>query len=171
MNQEQEITTRPTVRQPAVGPPGAPGHVPEHANRPTAQLPPLTGGPAEPTDPLARITLTPRRFAGVLAVAGLLLGLVLALVPVHVASLDDSRATTVSCGNTIGGVETPLLAGDLGNTEPSIVATYVGTCQEAIGTRLLFAWPMFFAGMLGIIWLGVVRRDPLPKELPGVQHA
>lgn len=143
----------------------------ETATRPTARLP-VAGPPAEqgPVDPLASITLTPRRFAAVLAVAGLLLGLVLALVPVHVASLDETRASSVSCGNTIGGVETPLLAEDLGDVEPSVIATYVGTCQEAIGTRLLFAWPMFFAGMIGIVWLGVVRRDPLPQELPGVQH-
>ena len=170
MNQEQEIATQPPVRQPAVGPPGAPGPGEVATDGPTAQLPRLAGGPAEQADPLAKITLTPRRFAGVLAVAGLLLGLVLALVPVHVASLDDSRATTASCGNTIGGVETPLLTRDLGSTEPEVVATYVGTCQEAIGTRLLFAWPMFFAGMLGIVWLGVVRREQLPKQLPGVQH-
>jgi hypothetical protein len=127
--------------------------------------------PSEPSDPLAKITLTPRRFAAVLAGAGMLLGLILALVPVHVASLDDAEATSVSCGNTIGGVETPLLADGLGNDEPSVLATYVGTCQDAIGTRLLFAWPMFFAGMIGIAWLGVVRRDPLPDKLSGVEHA
>ena len=143
-------------------------------DQPTYELPSPAGRlgePPEPSDPLAKITLTPRRFAAVLAGAGFLLGLLLALVPVHVATLDTEQATSVSCGNTIGGVETPLLAQDLGNEEPSVLATYVGTCQDAIGTRLLFAWPMFFAGMIGIVWLGVVRRDPLPDKFSGVEHA
>lgn len=133
---------------------------------PTYQLPPPAGRlgePPGPADPLAKITLSPRRFAAVAAVASFLLGLVLALVPVHVASLDTTEATSVSCGNTIGGVETPLIADGLDTEDPAVLATYIGTCQEAIGTRLLFAWPMFFAGMVGIVWLGTVRRDPLPE--------
>jgi hypothetical protein len=144
------------------------------AAAPTYRLAPPTGRlgePPEPADPLAKITLTPRRFAGVLAVAGMLLGLVLALVPVHVASLDRDLAGSVSCGNTIGGVETPLLADGLGSEDPDVLATYVGTCQDAIGTRLLFAWPMFFAGMVGFVWLGVVRREPSAGELARVEHA
>ncbi|MGH3881682.1 MAG: hypothetical protein ACRDSK_32055 [Actinophytocola sp.] len=147
MNPETEIATQPTVREPVV----------------TAPVePPVAAGTsgAEPADPLAAITLRPRAFASVLAVAGLLLGLILALVPVHVAGLDDAEQTSVSCGNTIGGVETPLLAEGLGSADDAVLATYVGTCQQAISTRLLFAWPMFFAGMLGIVWLGVVRREP-----------
>jgi hypothetical protein len=147
MNPDQETATQPTERLPVAEPPG------------------------DQADPLARISLTPRRFAAVLATAGLLLGLVLALTPVHVAGLDQTRATSVSCGNTIGGVETPLLSDDLGDVGPTVIATYVGTCQEAIGTRLIFAWPMFFAGMVGIVWLGVVRRDPLPEQLAGVEHS
>lgn len=143
------------------------------ATEPTELLPVAAspGDQAQQPDPLARITLTPRRFASLLAGAGLLLGLVLGLAPVHVASLDEARASSVSCGNTVGGVETPLLTQDLGDAGPAVVATYVGTCQEAIGTRLVFAWPMFFAGMIGVVWLGVVRREPLPEQLAGVQHA
>jgi len=154
MNPDQETAARPA--------------------EPTYELPPPTGrlgDPPEPTDPLAKITLTPRRFGAVLAIAGMLLGLVLALVPVHVASLDRDRAASVSCGNTIGGVETPLLADGLGSEDPAVLATYVGTCQDAIGTRLLFAWPMFFAGMVGFAWLGVVRREPSAGELTRVEHA
>jgi hypothetical protein len=147
MNPETEIANQPTMREPALtNPPGRP--VP--ADSPD--------GPAP--DPLASITLTPRTFAAVLALAAMLLGLILALVPVHVASLDTAKQTSVSCGNTIGGVETPLLGDDLGTVEPTVLATYVGTCQGAIGTRLVFSWPLFAAGMIGFLWLGVVRRDP-----------
>jgi hypothetical protein len=153
MNPETEYATQPTVREPLVTRPAEQSTLAEH--------PGPAGGPGEQTpDPLASITLRPRTFAAVLAVAGMLLGLILALVPVHVAGLDATTQTSVSCGNTIGGVETPLLGEDLGNVEDTILATYVGTCQDAIGTRLVFSWPLFVAGALGIIWLGVVRRDP-----------
>ncbi|MGH3762826.1 hypothetical protein [Actinophytocola sp.] len=151
MNPETEIATQPTVREPVVAQPT------EH--------PVPAGAPGdEPPDPLASITLRPRTYAAALAVAGLLLGLILALVPVHVAGLDAAEQTTVTCGNTIGGVETPLLGTDLGTVDDTVLATYVGTCQQAISTRLLFSWPLFFAGMLGIVWLGVVRRDP-PRQV------
>ncbi|HWM07112.1 MAG TPA: hypothetical protein VNP92_32645 [Actinophytocola sp.] len=158
MTPEHDIATQPTVREPMAQQPVEPAH--------RSVEPPGPGGARvdAAADPLASITLRPRTFAAALAVAGLLLGLVLALVPVHVAALDTAQQTSVSCGNTIGGVETPLLGEDLGDVEDAVLATYVGTCQQAIGTRLLFAWPMFFAGMLGILWLGVVRRDPLPVE-------
>lgn len=147
MNPETEVATQPTVREPMVTQPV--GH------------PVPAGAPVEEqSDPLASITLRPRTFAAVLAVAGLLLGLVLALVPVHVAGLDTDEQASARCGNTIGGVETPLLATDLGDVDDTVLATYVGTCQEAIGTRLLFSWPLFVAGAVAIIWLGVVRRDP-----------
>jgi hypothetical protein len=152
MNPETELATQPTVREPLVThhapPPGAPDPAPPAA---------------EPPDPLASITLRPRTFAAVLAVAGLLLGLILALVPVHVAGLDTTDPSTVSCGNTIGGVETPLVGENLRDANDQVLATYVGTCQQAISTRLLVSWPLFVAGALGIMWLGVVRRDP-PRQ-------
>ncbi|HEY7596310.1 MAG TPA: hypothetical protein VH969_24405 [Actinophytocola sp.] len=145
MNPDTDYANQPTVRRPAPTVGSSPGTRSE---------------PDEPAgDPLASITLTPRVFAAVLFVAAMLLGLVLALVPVHVAGLDTTQQTSVSCGNTIGGVETPLLADDLGTVDDPVLATYVGTCQDAISTRLLFSWPLFVAGAIGIIWLGVVRRD------------
>lgn len=143
MNRETDIATQPTVRHPLVGSPAP------------------AGTPAEgPADPLASITLRPRTFATALAVAGLLLGLILALVPVHVAGLDTAKQESVSCGNTIGGVETPLVSEGLGNVNDEVLATYVGTCQQAISSRLLISWPLFVAGALGFIWLGAVRRNP-----------
>ncbi len=149
MNPETEFATQPPVREPVVTQPVGPAAP--------------TGVPVEePADPLASITLRPRTFGAVLAVAGMLLGLVLALVPVHVAGLDATQQSSVSCGNTIGGVETPLLGEDLGGVDDTVLATYVGTCQGAISTRLLVSWPLFVAGAIGIIWLGVVRRERQP---------
>ncbi|MPZ81518.1 MAG: hypothetical protein GEV28_14390 [Actinophytocola sp.] len=151
MTPEHEIATQPTVRTATVGQP----------------MTPVPGGAPveepEPADPLAKVTLRPRTYGAVLAAVGLVLGLLLAILPVHVAGLDASQQTSVSCGNTIGGVETPLVGADLGDVDPTVLATYVGTCQDAISTRLMFSWPMFFAGMLAILWLGVVRR-PLSVE-------
>lgn len=140
MNTEPDLATQPTVRQP----------VPEYTEMPPAER--------QTADPLAKVMITPRQFWGFLAAVGILLGLVLALVPVRVANADPASPGYVTCGNTIGGVETGPLGDQLGRPNEAIVATYVGTCESAIGTRLAYSWPMFFAGALLIVWRGVVRR-------------
>ncbi|MCG8917450.1 hypothetical protein L6E12_16820 [Actinokineospora sp. PR83] len=115
--------------------------------------------PREPrpaADPLAQITLTPRRFAAVLAVAALLLGLTLLLVPVHVANTDPS-AGSVNCGNVVGGVETRWVTDDLRSTDRSTVVAYVGICEEAIGDRAAMTFPLLAAGVVGGLALTVVR--------------
>jgi hypothetical protein len=116
----------------------------------------------EPADPLAKIMMAPRTFFAVLAVVALLLGLLLALLPVRVADADAGDPGHVSCGNTIGGVETGPLAEGLGRPGRDVLATYVNTCESAIATRLAFSWPLFFAGALAIVWSGVVRRPTAP---------
>lgn len=108
-------------------------------------------------DPLAKVTLTPRGFASVLAAAALLLGLILALLPVHVAGPDPARPGQISCGNTVGGVETDVLGAGLGQADRQTVVSYVDMCERAIGERVFYSWPLFMAGGLGIIWLGMVR--------------
>ncbi|ONI78652.1 hypothetical protein ALI144C_27970 [Actinosynnema sp. ALI-1.44] len=118
--------------------PGAPAHVDE--------------------DPLAKITLTPRVFVASLASIALVVGLVLGLVPVRVSTLDTVATVKVSCGNTLGGVETPRLAASLGNPEKPILVEYVSMCDRGIDARALPAWTLFFGGMLGWIWLGAGRR-------------
>jgi hypothetical protein len=116
---------------------------------------------ASPTDPLAKITMLPRTFAVVLAGAALLLGLVLALVPVHVAGPDPTKPTSVSCGNTIGGVESDLVGEGLPDgIDETAFATYVGTCESAIEVRRAYTWPLFFAGAIAFAWFGTVRREP-----------
>jgi hypothetical protein len=139
MNTEPDLSSQRTVRQP----------VPTHAE-------PEPGAP--PADPLAKIMMSPRTFWAVLAVAALLLGLLLALLPVRVANADAGNPGHVACGNTIGGVETGPLAEQLDRPDEDVLATYVGTCESAIATRLAYSWPMFFAGALAIVWSGVVRR-------------
>jgi hypothetical protein len=148
MNTEPDLATAQTVRQP---------------------VPPHTESPPEaerPADPLAKVMLTPRQFWVVLAVAGLLLGLLLALLPVRVANADPANPGHVTCGNTIGGVETGPLAGELDRPGQDVLATYVNTCESAIATRLAFSWPLFFAGALVIVWRGVVRREPPSASRP-----
>jgi hypothetical protein len=135
MNTETDLATQPTVRQPVPAP---------------AQ--------ESPADPLAKVMLTPRQFWAVLAIAGIVLGLLLALLPVRVANADPASPGYVACGNTIGGVETGPLGDQLGRPNQNILATYVNTCERAISTRLTFSWPMFFAGALLVIWRGVVRK-------------
>lgn len=136
-----------TATQPISGPPG-------HS------VPPETESETGPeTDPLDKITLSPQTFAAGLAIAALLLGLVLALIPVHVAGPDVSAPRSITCGNTIGGVETASLGEGLGDAAtPELVSTYVGSCETAMGFRMAFAWPLFFAGMLAVLWQLVVRR-------------
>lgn len=142
MNTEPDLATQPTVRQP----------VPEYTETPRAE--------GRTADPLAKVMLTPRQFVAVLAAAAILLGLLLALLPVRVANADPAAPGYVTCGNTIGGVETGPLAEELGRPSDDVLATYVGTCESAVATRLAFSWPLFFAGALVIAWRGVVRRDP-----------
>lgn len=139
MNTEPDLATQQTVRQP----------VPPYT---------ATAPRAEPqADPLAKITMTPRMFWAVLAVAALLLGLLLALLPVRVANADAANPGYVTCGNTIGGVETGPLADRLDRPSDSVLATYVNTCESAIATRLAYSWPLAIAGALAIVWSGVVR--------------
>ena len=110
------------------------------------------------SDPLAKITLSPRGFTALLATVALLLGLILALVPVHVAGSDPAAPASVSCGNTIGGVETGSVAAGLGQPDRPTMVAYVDMCERAISDRLFYSWPLFFGGVLVIVWMGVVRR-------------
>jgi hypothetical protein len=126
---------------------------------------PSAGLPPEPeTDPLAKVTMRPETFFAGLAVAALLLGLLLALIPVHVAGPDVSAPRSITCGNTIGGVETASLGEGLGDdASPELVSAYVGSCETAMGFRTVFAWPMFFAGLLAVLWSLVIRRPARPE--------
>jgi len=133
------------------------GGTPRHSVPPAGQ--PDAAPPEPETDPLAKITMRPETFFAGLAVAALLLGLILALIPVHVAGPDVTAPASVTCGNTIGGVETASLGEGLGDdASPELVATYVGSCETAMGFRMAFAWPMFFAGLLAVLWSLVIRR-------------
>ena len=126
-------------------------------DEPTRELPAI----GEP-DPLDKVTLEPRGFASVLAAAALLLGLVLALLPVHVAGPDPAHPSQISCGNTVGGVETDSIGAGLGPVDRPTTVSYVDMCERALGERVFYSWPLFLAGGLGIIWLGVVRsRRPI----------
>jgi len=141
MNTEPDLATQQTVRQPV----------------PSVTMTAPTDEP-DAVDPLAKVMMTPRTFAAVLAVAALLLGLLLALMPVRVANADPARPGYVTCGNTIGGVETGPLGAELGRPSREVIATYVNTCESAVATRLAYSWPLFFAGALAIVWSGVVRK-------------
>lgn len=124
---------------------------------PTVELGPRQQ-PAEDPDPLAAITLRPRAFFAVLAAVAFLLGLVLALVPVHVAGPDSAAPARVSCGNTIGRVETASIAGGLGEADRETMVAYIDMCERAVSERIDASWPLFFGGLLVIVWLGVVRQ-------------
>src|SRR5689334_25425340 len=99
----------------------------DFAEAPTRELPPI-----READPLEKVTLTPRGFAAVLAAAALLLGLILALLPVHVAGPDPAHPARISCGNTVGGVETDLIGRGLGQVDTQTTVSYVDMCERAI---------------------------------------
>ncbi|MGQ0836961.1 hypothetical protein [Actinokineospora sp.] len=111
-----------------------------------------------PDDPLAHVTLSPRRFAAVLATVGLLLGLLLALLPVRVAGPDPAKPAAVSCGNAIGDVETRAVVDSLGFDDRPTTVAYVDICERAISDRRTTTSLLFFGGVIGIVALGVVRR-------------
>lgn len=122
----------------------------------TQQFPPVSvaGDP----DPLAKITLPPRGFGATLAAVALILGLVMAIIPVHVAGANPVQPASVVCGNTIGGVESGSIASGLRDYDRQTMATYVNTCESALAERRFYSWPLFFAGGIGILWLLAVRR-------------
>jgi hypothetical protein len=144
MNAEPDLATQPTVRQP----------VPTYTETPPAEETPAT-------DPLAKVMITPQQYWAILAIAGIVLGLLLALLPVHVANADPANPGYVTCGNTIGGVETGPLGDELDRPSQAVLATYVNTCESAVDTRMLYSWPLFFAGALVMVARLVVRR---PEE-------
>ncbi|OLR89902.1 hypothetical protein [Actinokineospora bangkokensis] len=123
------------------------------------EQPPAQATPEPGPDPLAAITLTPRRFAGVLVVAALLLGLVLLLVPVHVAGTDPAGGP-VTCGNAVGGVETAWVDEDLGRPDKLTLVSYLGTCEEALSDRGTTTMVLLTAGVVGGLALTVVRWGP-----------
>lgn len=139
----------------------------------TVQVPvvePTTPAPApmstEPPDPFAQITLTPRAFFGAGAILAMLLGLVFAIVPVHVATPDPASNSSVTCGNTLGGVETDIVAGGLGTADKALVVSYVDMCERGVSERATTATLLFFGGAVVGLWLGVVRRrDSLFAEV------
>jgi hypothetical protein len=145
MNTEPELATQQTVRQP----------VPSVT---TAAAPSAPAEEPVAVDPLDKVMMTPKTFVAVLAAAALLLGLLLALLPVRVANADPAHPGYVTCGNTVGGVETGPLGTDLGRPSREVVATYVNTCESAVATRIAYSWPLFLAGVLAIVWGGVVRK-------------
>lgn len=116
------------------------------------------------SDPLTKITLSPRGFTAVLATVALLVGLILALIPVHVAGPDPAMPGSVSCGNTIGGVETGSVAAGLNQADRSTIVSYVDMCERAISDRIFYSWPLFFGGGLVIIYMGVVRHRPASPD-------
>jgi hypothetical protein len=87
------------------------------------------------------------------------------LLPVRVAGPDPANPSRISCGNSIGGAETESIAAGLGEADRQTVVSYIDICEQVVGERVFYSWPMFFGGGLGIIWLGVVRRRPALEEM------
>ena len=126
---------------------------------------------SELPNPMDKIMLRPRTFVLGLAVAAMVLGLVLGLVPVRVSTPDTATPGKVSCGNTLGGVETAWLAEDLGvraAPDQSMLIAYIGICDRSIDNRALPAWTLFVTGLVVVLWLGVVKTGTYrPRRLPG----
>jgi len=109
-------------------------------------------------DPLDAITVRPRTFGAILSGVALVAGLALSMAPVRVSTPDATAAGKVSCGNTLGGVDTPQLSSGLGGPDRPTLVAYVDMCERAIEGRALPAWTLFFCGMVAIVSLGVIRR-------------
>ncbi|KAA2263004.1 hypothetical protein F0L68_11130 [Solihabitans fulvus] len=123
-----------------------------------------SGDAADKSDPLIEVTLRPRVFFAVLALVALIAGLVLGLIPVHVAAPDPSRAGQLSCGNAIGGVDTKSVWAGLGAQGNTELVDYINICEHAMSERETAASVLFFGGVVGGLWLGVVRRRREPTQ-------
>jgi hypothetical protein len=114
---------------------------------------------AEQPDPLAKVTIPARAYVVFLFVTALIIGLVLVLIPLRVSTLDTTKTVKVSCGNILGGVETPQVADALGKpTDELVLAQYVHMCEDSINARTYPAWGLFATGFLGLVWLAAGRR-------------
>ena len=107
-------------------------------------------------DPLAQITLRPRAFLAGIAVLAMLIGLLLAILPVRVASADPARTAAVSCGSVLGGVESDRVR-DQSADEPALL-THLDMCDRSVTVRGTSSAVLFIGGLLGGLWLGIVRR-------------
>jgi hypothetical protein len=115
---------------------------------------------AEQADPLSKVTIPPRAYIAFLFVTALIIGLVLVLIPLRVSTLDTTKTVKVSCGNILGGVETPQLADAIGKpTDELVLAQYVHMCEDSINARTYPAWGLFSTGFLGLVWLAAGRRN------------
>jgi hypothetical protein len=120
---------------------------------------------SELPNPVDKIMLRPRTFVLALAMTAMVVGLVLGLVPVRVSTPDTATPGKVSCGNTLGGVETAWVAEGLGEQtaqDSDTLVAYIGICDRAIDARALPAWTVFFAGLVVLLWLGVVKAKASP---------
>lgn len=118
-------------------------------------------GPSSPAhkapDPLAQITLRPRAFLAGVAVLAMLIGLLLAILPIRVASADPARTAAVSCGSVLGGVESGRVR-DQSADEPALL-THLDMCDRSVTVRGTASAVLFIGGLLGGLWLGIVRRE------------
>lgn len=121
---------------------------------------PTTGPAPQPEDPLARVTMRPRTFGALLAGVALVAGLILGVAPVRVAG-PTPDGPAVTCGAAVGGAETRLIANGITDRDRDTIVSYVDICERALDTRGVIAALLFFSGVLGVGWLGVIRRRPL----------
>jgi hypothetical protein len=107
-------------------------------------------------DPLAQITLRPRAFFAGIAVLAMLIGLLLAILPIRVASADPARTAVVSCGSVLGGVESGRVRDQ--STDELALVTHLDMCDRSVTVRGSTSAVLFIGGLLGGLWLGIVRR-------------
>lgn len=114
----------------------------------------------KPADPLAQITLRPRAFFAGVAILAMLIGLLLAILPVRVASADPVRTPAVSCGSVLGGVEAGRVRDQ--SAGQAALLTHLDMCDRSVTVRGSAAAVLFIGGLLGGLWLGIVRREDAP---------
>ncbi len=112
------------------------------------------------------MSVTPRTFAAVLGGIALLIGLLALAIP---TSVDQSGGGTLSCGSGFTGVSEEVGYADTGKSiadtmYPSFAdddeKTYEAQCEDKIGARRAWGWPVFALG--GIVAAGalLVRTRP-----------
>ena len=123
------------------------------------ELKPAAPAPA-PADPLAQVTLRPRAFLAGVAILAMLIGLLLAILPIGVASADPARTPVVSCGSVLGGVEAARVRDQ--SADQAALLTHLDMCDRSVTVRGTSSAVLFIGGLLGGLWLGIVRREDVP---------
>lgn len=120
------------------------------------------------------MTVTPRTFATFIGSVLAVIGFFALILPI---SIDDRYGTT-DCGSALIASETVKgadMGRDLGTAMAGLPRTsgpsLVNQCSDALGSRRMWAWPLFGIGLIAVFGAQLVRTEDKPAAPVDEQDA